>query len=698
MTVNGTGASEGAMNSTTAREYDALVEYAKSEGAKLQAAGTGMVDGNSTFAQALSRVQSSTLDMVQDYGAMASTGMNTFGLDAGSYDTLLKGSSFMRTFLGDAPRGELNVDNAMSILQQMDERLPGDMPPPPPPGTAGGTGAGTGVSGGTIGGLDSVRDVLTTAEGAGDVGSKSDAIGTAIDMLINKLKGGDAGAAPGGSTGGSAVADRIGEITDIIGGGGAPAPGPSGDDWIGIPGGPDGVEMRPPVILPTQPVDRRVEGSDLMQYLDAGGKEIGVNRDGSLGVRGGLLNNEIDTNESMTFTPPGGVADGATVDLAHLWNGGPNKIQERGWVEVTRPDGTVEKIEFGGTKDGKLSVEIEGEFTKLEFKAEDTGSRKSKRNSEFAVAAITFGEKAPATGDGGTGPVVGGPAPAPEPAPAPAPAPAPTVEMRPVEGDELLQNLDAGGKEISINRDGSMGIKGGSQSDEIDGRESLVFTPPGGTANGAEIEVSKLFNGGPDKIQERGWVEVTRPDGTVEKIEFGGTKSGTAKIEIEGEFTKLEFKAEDTGSGKSKRNSEFALKSISIGETVEPAPTPGPAPGPAPTPGGEGIPPEALAGLLEGLDAVRTAIEFSDLPPEEKEKALDAVAEVVGKVVEAMDPGSEGGSSVSTSELVGILGELKDTIAPTEQAGDAGNAALDAIAEGLGDIVTALGGGATAEV
>ena len=256
-------------------------------------------------------------------------------------------------------------------------------------------------------------------------------------------------------------------------------------------------------------------------------------------------------------------------------------------------------------------------------------------------------------------------------------------------GDELQANVTAGGAALSSTGH-AIGVKGGNVDSEIDGDEFLTFTPPEGTADGARIDVKKLFSGtnGNDAIQEMGTVEITRPDGSVETQKFYGTGSGNNTVEIKGEFTQLTFRAGDGKASEdtdSRQNSDFAIDAIEYGVPQ----TAGGSAAETPATSGSGeasFDPAALSAFLESLGKVVDAIKFSDMPPEKKEKALEAITDLMEGLTSSMGESSAGGSQVTGSELATTLADLKDVLPSIQEAG--GEDLLETVADGLDSIVS----------
>lgn len=156
----------------------------------------------------------------------------------------------------------------------------------------------------------------------------------------------------------------------------------------------------------------RIAGHELEAHVSAGGRALNMTREGILGVKGGGQNDEIDSSERLVFTPPQGVSNGATVEIAKLFGEGSSRdnITEQGWVRIYRPDGTVDSQRFEGTRDGAQTIEIEGPFTKLVFGTPANEGRGSSNQSDYGIRAITVegarqtnAEPTPPVASGGSG-------------------------------------------------------------------------------------------------------------------------------------------------------------------------------------------------------------------------------------------------------------------------------------------------------
>lgn len=563
--------------------------------------------------------------------------------------------------------------------------------------------------------LDLSRNAPTTAE-------RGDALGATIDRIMAMLLGSTAmpGQAGQAGQGEAMLNDSMTGLENAlvqagVGGSAGGAPGSNAGGPVLTPAVEPvapGATLEPDSAAEPERKLVKLEGNELSGAVSANGRGISSSKDG-LGIDGGRLDSEIGAGETMTFDAPGGLANGATLEISALFGNEKITGQERGVIEVVRPDGSVEEVPFNGTTDGKQTVEIDGPFTQLRIRAEQPDHLKGNykiEDSDFKLKSIEYGEataadkadaadasKAANTTEAGN-----------------------VVEEVTYSGDQLTGMLDAGGKGIKL-KDGKIGVDGGVNDRQIGAGEAVTFRPEGGLADGATIDVANL-SADNKSGQERGVIEVVRPDGTVEEVAFNGTESGDQTVKIEGEFTELRIKPtqfdggdEKTkisngffGIGKKYEDSDFSIRSISVGNITEAKPEGGAQPG-APdgaAPGG-GTPADgqlvanpnqpmmldmsSLMQATQALSQVKDLIDGSPLDEGQKQAARQALAPALQTIEAAMQPGSDGGSAITAAEIAQLLGDVK-AIIPIAKAlgGELGNAIMASLATGIEGITNAV--------
>ena len=560
----------------------------------------------------------------------------------------------------------------------------------------------------------------------GSTMQRGDALSAAIDNLIAMLMNstsmpGNAGA----TTGEQALNNSIAGLQQALQPGGAqpvatpvvngaPAPGAA----PAAPGTAPAAQGEPAPAEQERTM-RKVEGNELVGMLDASGKGVSNNPNG-IGVAGGIHDSELGRDEMLTFKAPGGLAHGATIEVGMLF--GDEKItgQERGTIEVVRPDGSVEEVQFNGTSNGNQTVEIEGPFTELRMKSVQPEHLKEEKkgwagvltraeDSDYSVKSIEFGEATPADKKAADDSVKA----------ANTTESGNVIEEKTYSGDELTGMLDAGGRGIKL-KDGKIGVDGGVNDKQIGAGEAVTFKPEGGLADGATIDVANL-SADNKSGQERGVIEVVRPDGKVEEVTFNGTESGDQQVKIEGEFTELRIKPtqfdggdEKTkisngflGIGKKYEDSDFSIRSISAGtikeakpeETAPPANEAAPANG-ATTVADNTAPAAAPAANFDMMSMMQTVqsfqqtrdlIDSAPLDPGQKQAAQQALAGPIDTLAAAIDPNGEGGAQITVAEAVQILQDVQAVI-PIAQVlgGELGNAILASLATGLEGVTKAV--------
>lgn len=440
-------------------------------------------------------------------------------------------------------------------------------------------------AGGNESPVELATSLLEMAQHAEDPKQKADLIKAAIELL-----GGETGAeGPGGAGGGS------------CGGSDGPAPTPGGSD---APHGSDDTHVT------------SYEGESLKNLLTAsGGKGRIGEEDGGYGVAGGKAGAEIDPGERLTFTPPAdaGEAQGATVLLGDIYNGGPDKgRQETGRIIAKDADGNVVGVYDvqgqGPNQPGELSVRIDKPFATLEFESGGKGS-------DFTVKAVHVDH-------GSDGACVPAPS-TPDCEPATPPGKG-SDAPKTFSGDDLREWLSAEGGTVEEGKNGYSVENGANGTDvvsgEIDRGQSLTFTvPPGQSANGGgEVTLNNLYRNGPDGGHvEQAKVTFYDADGRVvdEKI-VQGTPDGSVSVGTDKQFARVEVQPIDDGAGNSSDNSDFTLGSVTMN----------PASGGAQPAGGSGAsegPDQELLSLLGRMPGM--IMETVD-DPEQQSRLLDLVA------------------------------------------------------------------------
>lgn len=441
-------------------------------------------------------------------------------------------------------------------------------------------------AGGNESPIELATSLLDMAQHAEDPKQKADLIKAAIELL-----GGETGAeAPGGGSapaGGTAPSDGGASC------GGSDAPGAGGDAHV-----------------------TSYEGESLKNLLQAsGGKGSIGEEDGGYGVAGGKAGAEIDPGERLTFTPPAdaGEAQGATVLLGDLYNGGPDKgRQETGRIIAKDADGNVVGVYDvqgqGPNQPGELSVRIDKPFATLEFESGGKGS-------DFTVKAVHVDH----AGGGASTPAPSAPDCEPPATPAGGFGAPKTFS-----GDDLREWLSAEGGTVEEGKNGYSVENGANGTDvvsgEIDRGQSLTFTvPPGQSANGGgEVTLNNLYRNGPDgRHVEQAKVTFYDEDGRVvdEKI-VQGTPDGSVSVGTDKTFARVEVQPIDDGAGKSAHNSDFTLGSVTMN----------PASGDAEPAGGNTGSEGPDRELLELLGRMPGMIMETVEDPEQQSRLLDLVA------------------------------------------------------------------------
>lgn len=440
-------------------------------------------------------------------------------------------------------------------------------------------------AGGNESPVELATSLLEMAQHAEDPKQKADLIKAAIELL-----GGETGAeGPGGAGGGSCG----GSDGPAPSGGGSDAPHGSGDTQV-----------------------TSYEGESLKNLLQAsGGKGRIGEEDGGYGVAGGKAGAEIDPGERLTFTPPAGAgeAQGATVLLGDIYNGGPDKgRQETGRIIAKDADGNVVGVYDvqgqGPNQPGELSVRIDKPFATLEFESGGKGS-------DFTVKAVHVDHARD------SGCALAPSEPDCEPPAAPANG---FGAPKTFSGDDLREWLSAEGGTVEEGKNGYSVENGANGTDvvsgEIDRGQSLTFTVPSGqSANGGgEVTLNNLYRNGPDgRHVEQAKVTFYDQDGRVvdEKI-VQGTPDGSVSVGTDKQFARAEVQPIDDGAGNSTDNSDFTLASVTMN----------PASGGAQPAGGSGASEGPDQELLSLLGKMPGMIMETVEDPEQQSRLLDLVA------------------------------------------------------------------------
>lgn len=269
---------------------------------------------------------------------------------------------------------------------------------------------------------------------------------------------------------------------------------------------------------------------------------------------------------------------------------------------------------------------------------------------------------------------------------APKAPPAPPVEQR-LSGDALASQMDANGKGLTINGDGSLGIRSGKKDrnkDEIRGDQVMTFKPRMNMGDekaverfdSATVEVSKLYGDKGGKRQEKGFVDVIDNGKVVDRIEIRGDGDGKQAVEITQPFTELKF---STAGGKD----DFAVSSITVrkgGDASEGAESTAPSAvndTPEASDAGGDVS-DNLVELLRALEEAMRLLEESQNansgldPSADDEDAIPPMLQAIMKILSAIQAArganTPGGKDITSKELAEIMQAVEELMEPFQNS------------------------------
>lgn len=160
----------------------------------------------------------------------------------------------------------------------------------------------------------------------------------------------------------------------------------------------DGDETESPVTPEPARRERTLAGDELGHHLTASGGEK-RQEDGVWGVSGGRHDDEINTDETMTFTLPDNVegeVTGARISLDKLYGPGGKDGEFTEKAEVIAYDADGKEVGRYGVEGqnpqdpGFGYITIDQPFESLEFRAVPNGAGDHNHNSDYAIRDITL--------------------------------------------------------------------------------------------------------------------------------------------------------------------------------------------------------------------------------------------------------------------------------------------------------------------
>lgn len=247
--------------------------------------------------------------------------------------------------------------------------------------------------------------------------------------------------------------------------------------------------------------------------------------------------------------------------------------------------------------------------------------------------------------------------------PAELPEPATEIVTEAYSADDLMGRVwSESGRGITYDSsDGGLGIDG-SEDDEIDRGEKMVFDP-GGRVEGGSVTVEDLHG----DSGSRATIDVIRDGEVVDTIYVNGDMDGTQTVQIDEAFDTLEFSAVGRSS--------FAVSEVTVDREQ---PVEGGGISEDSPPDGNGqieLDSAAIVELLNALSTVSDTVSNSgvngtSVSMDDQNRLIEQVGAIMEALVGALD-GDEGAApSMSRSELAEVLTAVQELLAGVE--GDVG--------------------------